>query len=85
MTAKQMAAEIQRLTNDQEPWIQPIGNGIMLHVRLMPRRHFGVWYLVWVTRDRPGHHWSSRKITAMTPMTAGQKARSLVTQYGGAS
>jgi hypothetical protein len=77
-----MTAQIQRLTNDQEPWTRRLGNGTTLHVRVMPRRHFGVWYLVWVSRRRPKHYWCSRKIAAMTAQTAGKKARSLVTKYG---
>lgn len=82
VTAHEIELEVRRLDNDQDPWTRRLSNGAQLFVRLMPRKHFGVWYLVWVEMRRPGHVWCSRKLTAMTTQTASKKARSLVSKYG---
>lgn len=97
MTAKEMTAAIRLLRwqgeagnedDGRDLWKHAIGNGVELRVRCIARRHLGSEYLVWVTRrgwDSPlKRGWSSKKLTAMTAETAGNKARSLATRYGGA-
>jgi len=82
VTAREIELEVRGLHDDQEPWKHALPNGAVLHVRWMPRRHFGSWYLVWVSKRSLGHTWSSRKLTAMTPTTASKKARGLISKYG---
>jgi hypothetical protein len=81
MTAKEMTAKIKRLRcmSDHAEWEHKLGSGAVLHVRCEPERYFGVFYRVWATtRNR-----ILATLFAMTPETAGKKARSLVTKYGG--
>lgn len=82
MTAHEIELAVRRLSNDQDPWEHTLDNGAVVHVRWMPQRHFGSWYLVWVSKRRARHIWSSPKLTAMTPKTASTKARSLISKYG---
>jgi hypothetical protein len=88
MTAREMTAQIRQLKPyvDQDLWRHKLGNGVEVHVCCAPQRHFGVFYLVWVTtrggKSPRKQKFTSAKLTAMTPTTAGKKARSLVTLYG---
>jgi hypothetical protein len=79
MTAKQITAEIQRLSwPSKDSWERSIGKQTVLHVRCEPQRYLGVFYRVWASRGTR----ILGTLFAMNPKTAGQKARSLVTQYG---
>lgn len=81
MTAKEMAAEVKRLRckDDHDLWERRLGNGAVVHVRCEPQRYFGVFYRVWATKGTR----IKAMLFAMTPETAGRKARSLVTRHGG--
>jgi hypothetical protein len=81
VTAKELTAEIKQLrcNDDHNLWECNLGNGTVVHVRCEPQRYLGVFYRVWTTRRTR----IAAMLFAITPETAGRKARSLVTKYGG--